>query len=48
MSKSSECNVSTPGKTLHDDLVEQALPEQFSSTFNKGRKKWVTTSVTHG
>ena len=45
-SKSSECNVSTPGATPDDDLEEQALSEQFSSTFEKGA--WLTVPVTHG
>jgi hypothetical protein len=48
LSKSSETNVTTPGATEDDDGVETALPEQFSATFNKATKKWVTTSVTHG
>ena len=46
MSKSSECNVTTPGATEDDDGVEQALPEQFSNLFVNG--KWETTPVTHG
>ena len=48
LSKSSETNVTTPGATEEDDGVETALPEQFSSVFDKDQKKWVTTSVTHG
>ena len=46
MSKSSECNVTVPGATEEDDGIEQALPEQFSNTFEGG--KWMTTPVTHG
>merc|ERR1712166_382771 len=46
LSKSSECNVTTPGATEDDDGVEQALPEQFSNSFQGG--KWVTVPVTHG
>ena len=45
-SKSSECNVSTPGPTPDDDCIESALPEQFSSVFEGG--KWITTPVSHG
>lgn len=45
-SKTSECNVSTPGATQDDDDVETALPEQFSNKFIDGA--WVTTAVTHG
>ena len=48
LSKSSETNVTTPGATEEEDGVETALPEQFSSVFDKDKQKWVTTSVTHG
>ena len=48
LSKSSECNVTTPGATEEDDGVETALPEQFSSMYDKDKKRWVTESVTHG
>ena len=47
-SKISEMNVSTPGATEDDDLVEQALPEQFSNSYDAATKTWVTTPVTHG
>jgi adenylyl cyclase-associated protein len=43
--KSSEVNVLTPGATADADLVESALPEQFVSTFVKGR--WATEAVAH-
>jgi adenylyl cyclase-associated protein len=42
--KSSEVNVLVPGRG-GGDLVEAALPEQFSSTFEHG--KWVTVPVCH-
>jgi adenylyl cyclase-associated protein len=43
--KSSAVNVLVPGKTADDDLVEAPIPEQFVTTFVKG--KWLTEPVAH-
>ncbi len=43
--KSSEVNVAVPGATPDADLVEHALPEQFTSSYQDGR--FVTVPVSH-
>eukprot|EP00999_Lentomonas_sp_LEN2_P000364 NODE_1366_length_889_cov_84.564304_g1320_i0.p1 GENE.NODE_1366_length_889_cov_84.564304_g1320_i0~~NODE_1366_length_889_cov_84.564304_g1320_i0.p1 ORF type:complete len:237 (+),score=62.16 NODE_1366_length_889_cov_84.564304_g1320_i0:128-838(+) len=44
-SKSSEMNISYPGKTDEDDFVEVSIPEQYKSVFTNG--KWETNTVEH-
>jgi len=44
-SKSSEMNVVIPGETEDQDLVELSIPEQYKSTFKKG--KLLTEVVSH-
>lgn len=43
--KSSEMNISVPGKTENDDLVESPIPEQFKTVYDGS--KWVTNTVVH-
>ncbi|KNC76844.1 hypothetical protein SARC_10680 [Sphaeroforma arctica JP610] len=41
--KSSEMNVSIPGATPEDDLVESPIVEQFRTTLDPKTRKWTTT-----
>lgn len=45
--KSSELNVSTPGKTDNDDYVERALPEQLKTTIDAKTGAMSTVVVEH-
>jgi adenylyl cyclase-associated protein len=41
-SKSSEMNVSVPGKTEEDDSIELPIPEQFLTCYDESSKKFKT------
>jgi len=45
--KCSEMNVSVPGATPEDDLVEHPLPEQYKTTFNQQSGKFDTVCLAH-
>jgi adenylyl cyclase-associated protein len=45
--KSSELNVSMPGKTDQDDFVERALPEQLKTTIDGATGALMTVVVEH-